>query len=145
MGTHVGSYNFKTRSQSVSEKSPLSPPGRLIISHKSGMPLKAIPKGLCPPAQGCDPALSDNPSPLIQPKCLQCATAVLIPLPRKSGGATLGNRANRVSTPPLRRRGGVVAALDTLGHNSDGVGSHWRGVPRSRYSLKKLSISRSIS
>ena len=55
--------------------------------------------GLRPPAQGCDPALSDNPSPLIQPKCLQCATAVLIPLPRKSGGATLGYRANGVSTP----------------------------------------------
>src|SRR6266404_9587183 len=50
-------------------------------------------------AQGCDPALSDNPSPLIQPECLQCATAVLIPLPRNSGGATLGYRANRVSTP----------------------------------------------
>src|SRR5438034_6426423 len=46
----------------------------LIITHKSGMPLKAIPKGLCPAGQGCDPALSDNPSPLIQPKCLQCAT-----------------------------------------------------------------------
>src|SRR6266566_9071157 len=86
--------------------------------------------GLRPPAQGCDPALSDNPSPLIQPKCLQCATAVLTPLPRKSGGATLGNRANRVSTPPLRRRGGVVAALDPLGQSSDGLGSHWRGVPR---------------
>ncbi len=85
MGTHVGSYNFKTRSQSVSEKSPLSPPGRLIISHKSGMPLKAIPKGLCPPAQGCDPALSDNPCPLIQPKCLQCATAVLYPCPERAG------------------------------------------------------------
>src|SRR6266567_3906835 len=60
---------------------------------------RPIPRGLCPPAQGCDPALSDNPSPLIQPKCLQCATAVLIPLPRKSGGATLGIRANHVSTP----------------------------------------------
>jgi len=28
----------------------------LITTHKSGMPLKAIPKGLCPPAQGCEPA-----------------------------------------------------------------------------------------
>src|SRR6266567_1957153 len=28
----------------------------LIITHKSGMPLKVIPKGLCPPAQGCEPA-----------------------------------------------------------------------------------------
>src|SRR6266700_1042058 len=28
----------------------------LIITHKSGMPLKAIPEGLCPPAQGCEPA-----------------------------------------------------------------------------------------
>src|SRR6266567_8790131 len=40
--------------------------------------------------QGTSPALSDNPSPLIQPKCSQCATVVLIPLPRKSGVATLG-------------------------------------------------------
>src|SRR5438874_12640195 len=31
--------------------------------------------------------------------------------------------------PPLNPNG-VVAALDTLGHNSDGVGSHCRGVPR---------------
>src|SRR6266516_5255868 len=75
----------------------MGPP--LIITHKSGMPLKAIPKGLCPPAQGCDPALSDNPSPLIQPKCLQCATAVLIPLPRKSGGATLGTPRQCEPTP----------------------------------------------
>src|SRR6266568_2221731 len=29
---------------------------RLIIADKSGLPLKAIPKGLCPPAQGCEPA-----------------------------------------------------------------------------------------
>src|SRR6266700_1042057 len=40
--------------------------------------------------QGSSPSLSDNPSPLIQPKCSQCATVVLIPLPRKSGVATLG-------------------------------------------------------
>src|SRR6266567_8881445 len=40
--------------------------------------------------QGSSPALSDNPSPLIQPKCSQCGTVVLIPLPRKSGVATLG-------------------------------------------------------
>jgi len=39
--------------------------------------------------QGSSPALSENPSPLIQPKCSQCATVVLIPLPRKSGVATL--------------------------------------------------------
>src|SRR6266481_3276793 len=61
-------------------------------------------------AQGCDPALSDNPSPLIQPKCSQCATAVLIPLPRKSGGATLGNRANTRLNP-----NGVVAAYASRG------------------------------
>src|SRR2546425_6451182 len=29
---------------------------RLLIADKSGLPLKAIPKGLCPPAQGCEPA-----------------------------------------------------------------------------------------
>src|SRR5258708_27934486 len=27
----------------------------LIITHKSGMPSRAIPKELCPPAQGCEP------------------------------------------------------------------------------------------
>ncbi len=80
------------------------------ITHNSGMPSRPIPKGFCPPAQGCDPALSDNPSPLIQPKCSQCATAVLIPLPRKSGGATLGNRANTRLNP-----NGVVAAYASRG------------------------------
>ena len=30
-----------------------------------------------------------------------------------------------------------MAAPDTLGHNSDGVGSHWRGVPRV---ARKLAI-----
>ena len=53
-------------------------------------------------------------------------------------------RHRRIDTPAQKERGsypgisckprlnpnGVVAALDTLGHNSDGVGSHWRGVPR---------------
>src|SRR6266567_8536425 len=34
------------------------------------------------------------------------------------------------SCKPRLNPNGVVAALDTLGHNSDGVGSHWRGVPR---------------
>src|SRR6266699_2765021 len=34
------------------------------------------------------------------------------------------------SCKPRLNPNGVVAALDTLGHNSDGVGSHWRGVPK---------------
>ena len=41
------------------------------------------------------------------------------------------------SCKPRLNPNGVVAALDTLGHNSDGVGSHWRGVPRV---ARKLAI-----
>src|SRR6266699_459165 len=82
----------------------------------------AILNGLCHSAQGCDPALSDNPSPLIQPKWSQCATAVLIPLPRKSGGATLGccrrdfqpQRGCVKFPPPSRNPAGVVCLWSTL-------------------------------
>src|SRR6266699_1718685 len=41
------------------------------------------------------------------------------------------------SCKPRLNPNGAVAALDTLGHNSDGVGSHWRGVPRV---ARKLAI-----
>src|SRR6266567_9433350 len=41
------------------------------------------------------------------------------------------------SCKPRLNPNGVVAALDTLGHNSDGVGSHWHGVPRV---ARKLAI-----
>src|SRR5207247_6900162 len=39
---------------------------------------------------------------------------------------------------------GVVAALDTLGHNSDGVGSHWRGVPATQEEHHRRSDSQEL-
>src|SRR6266516_4695541 len=73
--------------------------------------------------QGSSPALSDKPSPLIQPKCSQCATVVLIPLPRKSGVATLGFVAESLrdshdSSPEMWVMMSPLLKGETRGENS---------------------------
>ena len=48
------------------------------------------------------------------------------------------------SCKPRLNPNGVVAALDTLGHNSDGVGSHWRGVPATQEEHHRRSYSQEL-